>query len=137
MNDSATLSVTIDRPWRELYEAFWPPEAFPRWASGLSHSRLTRQEDRWRAQGPDGTVLIRFSPYNAFGVMDHWVELASGAEVYIPLRIVANGTRAEVMLTLFRSVGGAEAKAAFQRDIDWVRKDLLTLQAMAEGEAER
>ncbi|GHB22372.1 polyketide cyclase [Salinicola rhizosphaerae] len=135
MNDSVTLAVTIDCPCRELYEAFWPPEAFPRWASGLSRSRLMRQGNRWRADGPEGSVLIRFSPYNAFGVMDHWVELTSGAEVYIPLRVVANGFRAEVMLTLFRPGGGAEAETAFQRDVEWVRKDLLTLQALAEGGA--
>lgn len=63
--------------------------------------------------------------------MDHWVELASGESVYVPLRIIANGDGAEVQLTLFRQPGMDEA--TFTRDADWVRQDLQALKALAEA----
>lgn len=131
MNDATTLSVTVGRPWRSLYEAFWRPEAFSRWASGLSQSRLEPQGDRWLAQGPEGTIAIRFTAHNPYGVMDHWVELASGEEIYMPMRIIANGDGAAVQLTLFRQPDMDET--TFARDADWVRQDLEALKALAES----
>jgi len=131
MNEAITLSVTVDRPWRSLYEAFWRPEAFPTWASGLGRSRLSQQGERWLAQGPEGAVVIRFTDHNPYGVMDHWVELASGESVYVPLRIIANGDWAEVQLTLFQQPGVDEA--TFARDAAWVRQDLQALKALAEA----
>lgn len=130
MLETQTISVSIDRPWRELYEAWWHPEAFPRWASGLSQSTLERHDERWRAEGPEGPIEITFTPHNAFGVMDHWVELGNGQEVYIPLRIIANGDGAEVQLTLFRQPDMTEAK--FAEDKQWGERDLLALKALSE-----
>ena len=75
--EATTLSVAVACDWRVLYEAIWRPEAFAGWASGLG--TLVSEDDRWIAQGPAGPVSIRFSPHNAFGIMDHWVELG-GAE---------------------------------------------------------
>jgi hypothetical protein len=133
MLQALTLSITIDRPWRELYDAIWQPEFFPKWASGLSKSSLTREDARWRAEGPDGTVWIRFTEHNEFGVMDHHVDIESGAEVYVPLRVIENGEGAEVLLTLFRQPGMSDEK--FQADQDWVKRDLKALQTLLSGSA--
>ncbi|HET8791891.1 MAG TPA: hypothetical protein VFM75_11850 [Modicisalibacter sp.] len=130
MFETQTISVSIDRPWLELYEAWWHPEAFPRWASGLSQSTLERHGERWKAEGPEGLIEIAFTAHNAFGVMDHWVDLGNGHEVYIPLRIIANGDGAEVQLTLFRQSDMSEAK--FVEDQTWVKRDLLTLKDLSE-----
>lgn len=130
MLETQTISVSIDRPWRKLYEAWWRPEAFPQWASGLSQSTLERHGERWSAEGPEGPIEITFTPHNAFGVMDHWVDLGNGHEVYIPLRIIANGDGAEVQLTLFRQPDMTGAK--FTEDRQWVERDLLALKALSE-----
>lgn len=129
--EATTVSVSIDRDWRTLYEEVWRPAAFPGWASGLSDASLAEVDGTWTAQGPDGPVRIEFTGHNAFGVMDHWVHLGDGRTVYVPLRIVGNGGGAEVMLTLFRQPGMSDAK--FAEDLEWVRRDLLALKAMAEG----
>lgn len=132
MNDlleAVTLSVTIDRPWRDLYEEIWYPTAFPAWATGLSGVSLEQEGDAWKADGPEGPVRINFSDYNAYGIMDHIVEAGGGRIVSIPLRVIANGAGAEVLLTLFRQPGMSEEK--FQGDIDWVTRDLTTLKAIA------
>ena len=130
MLEAKTITVSIDRDWRELYEAFWRPEAFAQRASGLSNSAIEREGEDWKAQGPEGPIRIKFSDRNGFGVMDHWVDIGGGRIVYVPLRIAANGAGAEVSLTLFRQPDMADAK--FAEDAAWVKGDLLTLKALNE-----
>ncbi len=130
MFESRTISVTIDRNWKDLYEAFWRPEDFQKWASGLSNSLLTKDGDAWKAEGPEGSVRIRFTEHNDFGVMDHYVVANNSSEIYIPLRIVQNGYGAEVLLSLFRQSDMSDAK--FMADAEWVERDLNTLKVLAE-----
>ncbi|KMY85539.1 hypothetical protein BUMB_03447 [Candidatus Paraburkholderia calva] len=120
-----TISVSIARDWRELYEALWRPEAFQRWASGLAQSSLEPAGEVWKARCPAGDVTIRFTPHNDFGVVYHTVVLEDGAEIDVPLRVLRNASGAEVALTLFRQPGMTDEK--FAADADWVRRDLATL----------
>jgi hypothetical protein len=125
-----TISLSIQRDWRDLYERFWRPESFPLWASGLSKAGLEQAGDVWRAKGPDGPMTIRFTPHNAFGIMDHWVDVGGGCEVYVPLRMLANGTGCLVSLTLFRQPEMDEAR--FAQDAAWVERDMEALKYLAE-----
>ncbi len=127
--EARTVSISIERPWRDLYEAVWRPECFPGWASGLSGSSLEKDGEAWKAEGPEGPIRIRFTGHNAFGVMDHHVDAGSGPEIHVPMRVVQNADGAEVLLTLFRQPGMSDAK--FLADIEWVRRDLSALRAMA------
>ena len=128
--EAKTISVSINCNWRDLYEAFWKPETFPKWASGLSNSSLEKAGEDWKARGPEGPIRIKFTDYNPFGVMDHWVDLGRGRVIYVPLRVVENDKGAEVQLTLFRQPEVTDSK--FAEDEDWVRRDLLALKALAE-----
>lgn len=128
--EARTVSIAIRRDWREVYEFAHLPENFPRWASGVAKS-LRREGDGWIAEAPEGPVRIRFTERNDFGVLDHHVTLPSGVAVYIPLRVIANGVGAEVMLTLFRLPGMSDA--VFARDAEWVAKDLAALKALLES----
>jgi len=132
MNDerplaARTYSVTIDRDWRDVYEAIWRPEIFPRWASGLTDASLRPEGDGWIADSADGPVHIRFTPHNDHGVMDHIVETAEG-EVHVPLRVVRNGRGAEVMLTLYRQPAMDDER--FAADAKWVNRDLARLRSL-------
>jgi hypothetical protein len=111
-----------------VYESVWRPEDFPKWASGLSKSSLTKDGETWKAEGPEGTVRILFTAHNAFGVMDHYVDSGNGTIIYVPLRIIQNSEGAEVLLTLFRQRGMSDAK--FAADAEWVARDLLALKAL-------
>lgn len=130
MYRSEIVSVAVNRESAALYETFWRPECFPSWASGLSQAALRPGEDGWQADGPEGPLTIRFTEYNSFGVMDHWVDLGGGRVVYVPMRIVANGSGSDVTLTLFQYPDMTEA--VFARDLDWVRRDLEALKSLAE-----
>ncbi|NNM71157.1 polyketide cyclase [Enterovirga sp. DB1703] len=118
------------RDWCELYERLWRPEAFPEWASGLSEAGLEQDGEVWRARGPEGPVTIRFTGHNPFGIMDHWVELGGGREVYVPLRVIRNGEGCLVTLTLFRWPEMSED--SFAADAAWIERDLQTLKKLAE-----
>lgn len=129
MLESHTLSVLIPCDCKVLYERIWQPEHFPKWASGLSDADMRRDGPVWKATGPSGTVRIRFTDHNDFGVMDHWVEMADGNTVYVPLRVIANGEGSEVQLTLFRQPGMTADR--FEEDAEWVRRDLEALKVLA------
>lgn len=120
MLESQTLSVTVGRQWKDVYEAIWRPENFPQWASGLSD--LPR--------GAIGTVRIRFTEHNPFGVMDHYVDTGKGSVVYVPMRVIANGEGAEVLLTLFRQPDMSDQQ--FTADAEWVKRDLRALKSLLE-----
>lgn len=128
MLESKTISISINRNWKKFYDDVWRPENFPKWASGLSKSSLTKDGETWKAEGPEGTVRILFTAHNAFGVMDHYVDAGNGTIVYVPLRIIQNGEGAEVLLTLFRQRDMSDAK--FAADAEWVARDLLALKAL-------
>lgn len=133
MYHSRTISITIDQNWQDIYEAYWRPQDFPKWASGLSRSVLIHDGVRWHAEGPEGTVSIRFTEHNQFGIMDHYVRVNDGPEIYVPLRVIQNGDGAEVQLTLFQQAGISDVK--FLADAEWVEQDLLTLKLLASPDA--
>lgn len=129
MVESRTLSISIDRDWQQVYDAMWRPQDFARWASGLSQSPLRKDgAGWWKTEGPEGPIRVRFTEHNAFGVMDHTVDIGDGTEVYVPMRVVANGKGAEVLFTLFRQPGMSDEK--FAADAEWIARDLIALEAL-------
>jgi hypothetical protein len=85
----------------------------------------------WRFEGSEGTTTVRFSAPNEYGVLDHYVLLPDGSEIYIPLRVIANGSGCDVQFTLFRVPGMTDEK--FAADAQWVERDLGKLKALVEG----
>jgi len=126
---SRTVSVSIDRDWREVYDFTSIPENFQRWASGLGR-RFEKSGEEWVAEDPDGrTIRIRFSRPNEFGVLDHVVTLEA-IEILIAMRVVPNATGAEVMLTILQLPGMTEER--FAADAAAVQRDLAALRRLLE-----
>ncbi|TXR48666.1 SRPBCC family protein [Phyllobacterium endophyticum] len=130
-HEARTLQVSIQRNWNDVYEYVSTPENLPEWASGLS-SGLQKSGDEWVGDGPAGKLRLRFAPPNNVGVLDHWVTTETGEEVYIPLRVVANGESSEVIFTLFRLPGMDDEK--FTADAAWVMRDLQRLKDLLEAQ---
>src|SRR2546425_933504 len=59
--------------------------------SGVGGLLVQAAED-WAADRGLRSIVVRSSEPNAFGVLDHWVSPPSGAQIYIPLRVVKNGS---------------------------------------------
>lgn len=131
MADQAhNINVSIDRPVGEVYDFASRPENFPRWATGLATS-LEPDGESWVADTPEGRIRVRFTAPNEHGVLDHHVTLPTGTEVYVPMRVVANGSGSEVIFTLFRTPGMSDEILA--RDIEWVQQDLHKLKVLLES----
>lgn len=124
------ISTTIHRPPEDVYAFASNPANLPLWAAGLARSEVRREGDAWVAEAPFGTVRIRFAPANAFGVMDHDVELASGVVVHNPMRVVRHGPGSEFLFTLLRQPGMSDAQ--FAADARAVAEDLGTLKRLLE-----
>jgi hypothetical protein len=127
--ESRTLSVRIERPWREVYDFTAAPANFAAWAKGLGDS-LERIDGRWITRTASGPLVVRFTDRNDFGILDHAVTTSAGVEIYVPLRVIANGGGSEVMLTLLRLPDMSDE--AFAADAAAIQRDLQALKALME-----
>lgn len=129
MLETKTLSVSIARPPQQVYAFVAEPANLPHWAAGLGSAvRCTGRQ--CTVETPQGTLRVRFEKHNELGVLDHYVSPTPGVEIYVPVRVVANGAGSEVLFTLFRQP--AMSAADFERDAALVRQDLATLKYLLE-----
>jgi hypothetical protein len=90
---SMTLSVTIRRTAREIYEFISDSHNLLRWAAGLG-ADVQQQDEVWIVQTPAGPMKMVFAEKNRYGVADHNVSPPDAAPVYVPLRVLENGSAA-------------------------------------------
>ena len=128
--ESKAISIQIERSMQEVYDFMAPPASFARWASGLGRP-LSHDGPVWIFEGETGPAKVRFTERNAYGVLDHYVLLPDGTEIYVPMRVIANGTGSEVLFTLFRLPGMDDEK--FAADAAWVLRDLHALKNLLEA----
>lgn len=130
--ESRTLSVSVGCDPRLVYAFVSDPRNLPRWARGLLQS-IRPADGGWIAETPQGPVRIRMADKNEFGVLDHYVRPADGAEVFVPVRVVPNGEgSSEVLFTLFHTAEMSDEQ--FADDIQLVERDLNTLKAVLESD---
>src|SRR5687768_4315615 len=132
--EARTMTVSIKRDWREVYDFASIPQNWPRWAAGLGR-RFEKSGEAWMAQNPEGRpIRIYFSAPNVFGVLDHTVLAEDGRETPNAMRVVANGTGAEVMFTVLKMHGMTDE--VFAADTAAVDRDLQQLKAQLERSTE-
>lgn len=128
--DVRFVHVVIQAPLERVYAIAADPRNIPRWAPNLARS-VTPDGDGWILETAEGTARMRFTPLNELGVLDHWVALPDGGEVYVPLRVVTHGSGSLVVFTLFRQPGWSDAQ--MDSDAALVMADLERLKAQAEA----
>jgi len=128
---SRNLSISINRDAGDVYNFVCVPENFRLWASGLGRS-LKKVNGEWVAETPEGPVKIRFSERNELGVLDHWVSPKPGVQIYIPMRVISNGSGSELIFTLFRLADMSDEQ--FSADAEWVMRDLTSLKNLLESQ---
>lgn len=125
-----TLDIAIDRDPASVYRYVSDPRNLPAWAPGLC-TAVRPSGGGWIVDTPQGPMGFRFVATNALGVLDHYVSPSSGPEIYVPMRVVANGAGSALLFTLFRSPEVSDAR--FAEDIALVQADLARLKAMLES----
>lgn len=122
------MTVTIERPPGEIYAFVTDVNNLPRWSFFES---ATEDGADWRVTTPGGESQLRLAPPNHFGVLDHHVTTSAGSEIYIPMRVVANGGGGEVMFTAYRMPGMTDD--VYAADVAQVRADLAELKRLLES----
>lgn len=129
-----TLTISVQRSAGDTYNFIANPENLPRWAPGLCLSvERTEDADVWNLNTSIGPATARFTPKNEFGVLDHYVKLSTGVEVYVPLRVISNQSGCEIIFTVFRLPEMTDEQ--FSVDIAAVQKDLQALKQLMESGA--
>jgi hypothetical protein len=129
IHPSMTISVAIAREAAAVYAYVADLENLPRWATTFCRS-IRHEGDGWVMETSLGAMSIRLAPENSFGVLDHYLTPAGGETLYVPLRVVANGSGSEVLFTLFRLPGVSDEDYA--ADAALVRQDLHSLKELLE-----
>lgn len=125
---SRQVAVIIDADPATVYEYAADPDHLRAWAAGLAVADDIRREgDELVVRSPMGTVRVRFTEPNPYGVLDHWVTLPTGDVVYNPLRVIAHPAGAEVIFTVRRLDATDEQ---FDADCAAVARDLQSLREL-------
>jgi hypothetical protein len=128
--EARTVSVTIERPYAEVYAYLADPSRWPDWS--FFEALEPRPDGRWDATVPGGgRSVITTSPPNEFGVLDHTVEVGPDVTVQVVLRVVPNQDGSQVMITTFRQPGMSDDDWA--RDIAAATEDQAALKKLLES----
>ncbi len=126
---SHTISISIKKDLKTVYEFISNLENLPRWASSTFPS-IKEINGEWLIDTPQGQNKVKLAERNNFGILDHYVELPSGVEVYIPMRVVKNNDGSEVMVTVFQTT--EMTNEVYGKDLQTVNIDLNQLKTVIE-----
>lgn len=93
------LNISINRSADDVYQFASNPENFPKWVKFVQS--ISKQGDNWVAETEIGTIKIKFTPKNEFGIIDHVVTLSNGETVTNPMRVLRNNKGSEFIFTCF------------------------------------
>jgi len=127
---SHTISISIRKDQKTVYEFISNLENLPRWASS-TFPFIKETNGDWLIDTPQGQNKVKLAEKNNFGILDHYVKLPSGVEVYIPMRVVKNNDGSEVMVTVFQTT--EMTNEIYEEDLQTVKIDLNQLKTVIEG----
>jgi hypothetical protein len=67
---STTLSISINRDPRTVYEFVLNPGNLPRWAF-MAFRSVKQRNNEWIAETPQGPAKVSHTERNEFGILDH------------------------------------------------------------------
>jgi hypothetical protein len=129
---SRHISITVEKPFADVYAFMSNPTTIPHWSSGIGHSFELVGPHEWTGETSTGLVTVFFSAPNESGILDHRIVPDGSEALFVPMRVVPNGTGSEVIITLFQWPGLSDAY--FERDAETTSKDMLTLKRLLEAE---
>ena len=98
MRRSHTFSIPIAASYDAVYRYLAEPRNFPQWAAIEGRSFAALGNGDWAGETPFGFRHFRFTPVNAFGVLDHAIFEPGQPMLFMPMRVVPNGTGTELHL---------------------------------------
>lgn len=131
MRRSHIISVSIDSAYETVYAYLSRPANYGHWAAVEPGTFRPLPNGDWQADTPFGFRHFRFTPPNAFGVLDHAIFVPGQPVSYNPMRVVPNEMGSEVSFTFFRRDGMDDAQ--FTSAVEWITTDFLALKSLLEA----
>jgi hypothetical protein len=131
MLKSRTMSISINRDPKIVYEFVSNLQNLPKWAS-MAFRSIKQENGEWIVETPQGSAKVSLTERNQFGVLDHYVKISAGIQVFVPMRVVHNCDGSEVIFTIFQTVDMTDER--FIEDIKMVEQDLNNLKKIIEEE---
>jgi len=132
MLNSVVITISILRPYAEVYSFCADPLNFGRWNLLPHDSMEALGANEYLVDLPQGRRVMRFMPHNNFGVLDYQVyEQSETNGPTRPLRVIPNGAGTDLQMTWFQQPGVSDEQ--FQSEVEWTRSDLLRLKTFLEN----
>jgi hypothetical protein len=136
MLNSVVVTISIARPYAEVYRFCADPASFRRWNLLPEGVMEHLGGNDYLVDLPQGRRVMTFIPPNAFGVLDYQVRGQDEAVGRTrPLRLIPNEEGADLQMTWFQQPGVSDEQ--FQSEVEWLRADLLRLKTFIEAPANR
>ena len=124
------IETYIDKPVTEVYRFLASPWNYPRWAAIDAATFRQIGPLDWAGETEFGPRIVRFSPPNGEGILDHAVYKAGDEPVMMPLRVSADGNRTLVTFIFYRRDGMDDEQLASA--LEWIRADFTALKSLLE-----
>ena len=130
MLEPHSIETYIDKPVAEVYRFMAAPRNYPRWAAVDEASFRQVGPLEWSAETEFGPRIVRFSPPNGEGILDHAVYKAGEEPVMMPTRVAADGNGTLVTFVFYRRPGMNDEQLASA--LEWIRADFAALKSLLE-----
>ncbi|WEK04829.1 MAG: hypothetical protein P0Y65_00805 [Candidatus Devosia phytovorans] len=131
MRRSHTITISIDRPFDEVYAYLSKPSNYQDWATVEQGSFKPLENGDWVGMTPAGLRHHRFTAPNNFGVLDHAIFVPGKEMLYNPMRVTPNQDGTELTFTYYVREGMSDER--FESSIEWIRTDFLALKSYLEA----
>jgi len=132
MRRAHTITVSIAYPYEAAYRFLADPRNYGEWAAVDKDTFRQLENGDWSAETTFGGLRhFRFTPTNAFGVLDHVVFVPGQPMLWTPMRVTPNQEGTDLVFTFYQRPGVSDAE--FASAIEWVTTDFLTLKTLLEA----
>ena len=130
MSESYPIEILIEKPVAQVYRFLAAPRNYPRWAAVDEASFRQIGPFEWAGDTEFGPRIVRFSPPNGEGILDHAVYAAGEEPVMMPMRVAAEGAWSRVTFVFYRRPGMDDEQLASA--LEWIRADFAGLKSLLE-----
>ena len=133
MLKSRVFTIPIHRKYAEVYGFLAEPSNFALWGGSEPDSAMIHLGGSdYLVTLPRGRRVMRFTPFNEFGVVDYQVFLEGETNGPVtPVRIHPNHEGCEIVFTWFQRPGVTDEQ--FESETEWAYSDLLRMKAYIEA----
>jgi len=130
MADAHPIETRIEKPADVVYRFLAAPRNFARWAAVDEATFRQVGPLEWAADTDFGPRIVRFSPPNEDGILDHAVYAAGDEPVMMPMRVLADGEGTLVTFVFYRRPGMSDEQLASA--LEWIRMDFAVMKSLLE-----